>query len=228
MKKIVSIMAVVVLAASCQFVSVNGNAKDKIKVEYSFNNEVVIDTLDLAGFSAIVVSGQGDIDFVQAPEFLVVLQAKEGIAEKLDCYVKNGKLYLDRKKQERIKEHYRFTIHAPLLTAITVNGAADLKLGPYAANEDLEIEVNGAGDLDCREVCVPVFKIAVNGAGDIDASNMNVERLSVEVNGAGDAKLSGVADEVKLRLSGAGDIDARGLKANKINKEKNGVGKIRL
>ena len=227
MKKILSILSVAVLAASCQFVSVSGAARDAQTVK--FNGPVVTDTLNLKDFQTILVNGQGDVTFVQDDEFLVVLTANEGVAEKLDCRVEKGTLILEPEKEYRIRaKKYAFEVHAPYLTRLTVNGAADLKLGPYADEEDLRLEVNGAGDVSCQQVNVPKLKIVVNGAGDIDALDIQVDELVVEVNGAGDAKLTGEARKAILHLSGAGDIDASRLKTDQVEKRKNGVGSIRL
>lgn len=233
MKKLVPFFALVLLACSCEFVSYSGNAsadKSGFRIDLdTHSGETVHDTLDLKDFNKITVNGQGNIDFVQSPDFLVVLHAEEGVAERLNCYVRNGRLVLERKDRSLpMRAKYSFTIQAPLVTKICVNGAADLDMASYMADENLDIEVNGAGDLKCSGIIVPGFNIMVNGAGDIDASDILVDALSVEVNGAGDAKLSGEAQTASFRLSGAGDIDARDLKAQKVEKQKNGVGKIRL
>lgn len=227
MKKTMLLMATVVLAASCQFVRISGAAAQSSS-QY-FRGPVVTDTLDLKDFSAITVNGQGDVDYIQSPDYLVILTANEGVSEKLDCRVENGRLILEPQHGVKIRaDKYAFTIYAPCVKDLTINGAADLNLGPYATDEDLHVHVNGAGDIVCKQVCVPDFQITVNGAGDIEALDMNVETLTVSVNGAGDARLSGEAGIASLRLSGAGDINATGLKAGEFQQTKNGVGRIRL
>ena len=228
MRKISTFALALLAAVSCQFVSFTGEAASTSKSK-ALRGPVVVDTLDLKDFNAIVVNGSADVKFMQSDEFLVELTANEGVLEELDCRVEDGSLILAFQHLKKVRaEHFNFLIKAPQLNAITVNGAADLDILNYASDAKLELEVNGAGDLDVKNVLVPALTIELNGAGDITVADLETEYLSVEVNGAGDAVLSGHAAEASIRISGAGDIDARKLKMDKYEQSKHGVGRIRL
>ncbi|MBO4635302.1 MAG: DUF2807 domain-containing protein [Bacteroidales bacterium] len=225
-KMILSLMAVLALT-SCKFVSVSpGHISADAVV---LIGETVVDTLDFKDFHAITIIGQADVDFVQADEYLVVLTATEGVLEYVDDKVEDGTLILSTKKRTHVRsDKYRYTIHAPELTSVTVNGAADLNVSSYLSDKDLKVEVNGAGDIDMTEVNVPNLGIQINGAGDIVCKALEAGSLEVEVNGAGDAKLSGHVGRADFSVNGAGDIDARHLVCENVTKSKHGVGSIKL
>lgn len=226
MKKTLILLAAAAMLTSCKFIAFNGDPSDRHLV-FKGGPEVV-DTLDLKDFNAIRVNGQGDIEFIQSDTYKVILTSNEGVLEQLDCRVEDGTLVLSRKEHvQLVADKYEFTIYAPVLTALTVNGAADMDLSSYKSHEPLTISVNGAADLELENVQVPALSVSVRGAGDLELKDMDVDRLSVEVRGASDVVLSGRAREVSLSISGAGDIDARNLEADVWKTEKNGMGKVR-
>ena len=190
---------------------------------------VITKSFDFTGFEAITVNGGADLDLIQG-DFQVSVKANEDVFDHLDYEVTDGVLVIKTKNDVGIRaEEYDITVSLPVLTAITVNGAADFDLkNGYTADSDLDIEINGAGDLDITGITVPSLNIVVNGAGDIDINDMNVQKLSVIISGAGDVDLSGKASSASFNVSGAGDIDARNLDCDDVHTHKSGVASIRL
>jgi len=224
MKKIASFALATVLLASCQFVSYTGHSQNAYKAK----GPVETKAMDLKDFNAITINGHADILFTQGPEFGVEVTTHADAFEKLDYYVQGSTLVLQTKDKVQLRSQtLDVVITAPTLTAVEVNGAADLKLGGYESDQPLKIEVNGAGDMNLNGVTVPALSIEVNGAGDIDVLGLDAAKLSLDVNGAGDAKVSGKAGEADIQISGAGDIDVRGLQCENLNTRKSGLGKIK-
>ncbi len=185
---------------------------------------------ELTGFNNIVVQGSADIFLVQQPECKVTVRANEEVFQYLDYVVEDGTLIIQNKDRVNVAaETYDITICLPSLSAITVNGAADVKwISPYTSEDDMAIKVNGAGDLELGGVSVPSLSIVVNGAGDVDASSLDVDTLAITVNGAGDVLVSGVSDTAFFKVNGAGMIDARKLDCEAVETKRAGVAVIRL
>ena len=223
MKKIVVILACVLAMSSC-VIRVGDSGK-----KVTCKGPVITKSFDLTGFEAITVNGGADLDLIQG-DFQVSVKANEDVFDHLDYEVTDGVLVIKTKNDVGIRaEEYDITVSLPVLTAITVNGAADFDLkNGYTADSDLDIEINGAGDLDITGITVPSLNIVVNGAGDIDINDMNVQKLSVIISGAGDVDLSGKANSASFNVSGAGNIDARNLDCADVQTHKSGIASVRL
>ena len=185
---------------------------------------------EFTGFHSIVVQGSADIFLIQQEKEEVTVRANQEVFQYLDYEVKDGTLYIKNKDKVSIAaDTYDITIGIPHLEAMTVNGAADVKmLSPYTSEADMAIKVNGAGDLELGGVSVPSLSIVVNGAGDVDAAELDVDTLAVTVNGAGDVLVSGVSDVAFFKVNGAGMVDARGLACEAVETKRAGVAVIRL
>lgn len=231
MKRVVSLIGAAMLCAACVFpinglngVTVNNGKKVTCK------GPVITKELDLSGFDAITVNGSSDMELFQGESFQVVVKANEEVFDYIDYKVEDGVLILETKDQVNIRaEEYDVTITLPVLKELIVNGAADVDIKKgYAASENLNVQVNGAGDFDLSGIAVPSLSFTLNGAGDIEADGLDVDKLSVAVNGAGDINVSGKAGKASFRISGAGDIDARGLDCESVTTHKSGMASIRL
>ena len=249
MKKTIILLAAAVAFCSCQINFGNG-IKGIHTLTVRCNGEVQEKTYDLKDFNEIMVKGQANVKFAQAESFLVSVKANEEVFEYLELEVNDGELVISTQNGVNIlAKTYEVMVTAPLLTDVTVSGAADLDLTDgYTADEDLDIDVNGAGDLQLVGVSVPSMDITINGAGDLDVVNAKVKELDVTVNGAGDVsidnvtagsvsittrgagavKISGTADQADYHVAGAGSVDARYLKCESTTTAKHGAASIKL
>ena len=213
MKKTILLAATALLCASC--FHVNKNFKGEASVVKG-EGPAIIHSFDFRDFDRIEINGQGNVTFQQAETFSVSLCTQENILDYLSYRVEGRTLILESERHHTIRtDTYAVTVTAPVLTAITVNGAGNLDFpAGLRQEEDLKIEVNGAGDLSLSAVECGALSILVNGAGDIQADGLAVGDLRIEVNGAGDVTVSGKADNATLTVNGAGDIDARNLEVS--------------
>ncbi len=219
---------IALLAAALCSCTFNVNTSGKI---VRCKGPIQVKTLEeITGFNSIVVQGAADLFLIQQAECEVTVRANEEVFQYLDYQVVDGTLYIQNKDRVNITaDTYDITIGLPSLTAITVNGAADVKWkSPYTSEKDMAIKVNGAGDLELGGVSVPALSIVVNGAGDVDAASLDVDTLAITVNGAGDVLVSGVSDTAFFKVNGAGMVDARNLDCEAVETKRAGVAVIRL
>lgn len=229
MKKFIFLALSSLLCVSCFQVNMNykTGGKNAIKGE----GPVMTKSLDFKDFDALCVTGNADVVFTQADDWEVTLSTQENIFDELDYKVVNGVLLIQAKNNRIIMaDSYDLTIRAPGLKRIEVNGATEFEIpAGLRTDGDLEIEVNGAGDLDFTGIACRELNIEANGASDIDVRDIDVQTLNVEINGLGDVSVGGKAGTASFEVSGAGDIDARGLDvAGEVKRRSSGLASIRL
>ncbi len=228
MKQILYMAATALLCASCFHVNTNWTGgKNAIKGE----GPVVSKSFDLKDFDQVVINGHADVTFTQSDTYEVTLRAQENIFDYVDYRVDGTTLILELKDKRSVRStDFDVTLKAPALKRLEVNGAADFDIpAGLACDGDLQIEVNGAGDLSFNAVRCNNLSITANGAADVDLQALGVKKLKVEVNGAGDVNIDGNAGEADLSVNGAGDIDATGLQvAGAVSKHASGIAKIKM
>ena len=228
MKNILYMAASMLLLSSCFHVNTNWTGgKNAIKGE----GPVITKSFDLKDFDRIVINGQADATFTQSDTYEVTLRAQENVFNYVDYRVEGTTLILELKDKRTVRStDFDLTIQAPALKGIEINGAADFDIpAGLTSDADLQISVNGAGDLTFNALRCKDLSVMANGAADMDLKTIDVQKLKVEVNGAGDVNIDGKAAEADLTVNGAGDIDATGLQvAGKVSKHAAGIAKIQL
>lgn len=171
-------------------------------------------SIDLgADFQAIEVNGGFDMKLVDAP-CAVAVKANNDAFDYLEFKVReDGTLVIGTKDQVNIAaEECLLTVSSENIGKLVINGALDLE---YTCSreftEPLDIEVNGAGDMELEKFIGPALSVSINGAADLDISELSTKSLVVSINGAGDVDVAGEADDASFSVNGAGAIDATKL-----------------
>ena len=228
MKKFLYLAATALVCASCFHVNTNyKGGKNAINGE----GNVISKSFDFKDFDQIVINGHADVDFTQSSTWEVTVRTQENVLEWLDYKVEGTTLVIEAKDRRDIRaKTYEIAIQAPELKKLTVNGATDFNVKGLRMDGDLDVQVNGAGDLDFDSITCNSLSIEVNGAADANLTSVDIlKKLKVQVNGAGDVDITGNAMNVSLEVNGAGDIDATGLKvAGEVKKHAAGLARISM
>ena len=228
MKRIFYIAAMALLCSSCFHVNTNYTGDiNPIKG----TGPVISKTFDFKDFDTIEINGGADVTFTQAEGYEVTVRTQESIFDWLDYKVEGSKLVLQVKDKRSVRaEVFDIVIQAPELNKVVVNGASDFDIKGLRIDGDLDVQVNGAGDLDFDQIACDSFTVQVNGAADANLTSIDIRKtLKVEVNGAGDVDITGRTQDVSLDVNGVGDIDATGLKVDgEVKQHKAGIATIRL
>lgn len=246
MKAFTILAAVSILALpSCKIFSTNVNFLAE-RVEASEN--YITKTYTVQDFDAISCSVVCEMVYTDGATALTI-EAPDNILEHIIVAVnEDGRLKIDTDGSRFVKlsKDIVLTISSPKLKAIDLNGKVDFSAPGIIKANDLDISINGAGDLEIHELEANAVGIEVNGAADsrialVKCSKLDVEingagdcdisgkmgEVAVEINGAGDCTLSGEAGSSNVSINGAGDIDVSNLKTDKMKSSTNGVGKVR-
>jgi hypothetical protein len=184
----------------------------------------------VGAFSAVVLSGSPDVIVTTGAGPSVVAQGADSDLDRLDIKVEGGRLIIATKSGSwnwSSRDGVTVRVSAPNLTAASISGSGDMKVGAVKGN--FEGRISGSGDLQIASVDAPSLSLSISGSGDIsvgggrcgagnltitgsgdiDAGRVRCETLSVSSTGSGDvsAQASGTAT---VRTTGSGDISVTG------------------
>lgn len=222
MKKIAIILSLTMILSSCVSI-VRGGKTVKC------GGDVVEKAMDFSDFTGITVEGAAHIDFIRSDEFNVAVSANQEVFDYLDYRLKGRDLVIATKDHVNISATlYKVLVQTPFIRTINIEGAAEIHFpGGYRSDENLEIEIDGAGKLDFNGIEVPTLDLNINGAGEFALNNIKVENLVVDLKGAGRGTVTGTADNAKLSVAGTANIDASGLQCPNIEKHVEGLAIIK-
>jgi len=153
---------------------------------------------ELAEFTSIEFSGQGDVLLVQTDDHTLTIEADDNILPLLKSEVSDGvlKLWTDTGKPAALKPQ------VPIRYEI---GFEKLE----------ELDISGAGNFRCDKLKGKEFTISLSGAGDI-GMRLDLAKLTARISGAGEVELTGKAGEQDIKVSGAGEWNGRELKSDAV------------
>lgn len=189
----------------------------------------VTESRDHASFEKIIIKDAGlGLDVRVGKEFSVTLKGPEKWIKRMTTSVENNALVISRtKKKEKsinIDSDNRIIITMPKFTALEVNGAVDADISGVDS-ENLNFEVNGAGNIEITGKCVKL-NIDLNGAANFEGEDLKCEDVYVEINGAGNVEVYG-SKSAALDINGMGNIDLYG-NPEKVSKDKSWFSNITI
>ena len=259
MKRILFAAATFVALSSCSFIRIDTKTlmtmfeeegidlSESPKKAVSASGPVVTEVRDgLPEFTGIESSIPIDIEYSQGDQY-VSISAPNNVMPYISTEVVNGtlKIKFSGARVKNVKD-IGAVIRTPDLRSVDLNGAGDIEMKGHVEISQIDIAINGAGDVDIDDLTVNSFQIDVNGAGDIEieriacesfgadisgAGDMSIDSieaasLRVGLSGAGDCTLAGHVTEADLSVNGAGSVDVRNLRIDHENSNVNGFAKI--
>ena len=173
-------------------------------------------------FHAVHLDGVGTLVLRPGKEPRVTVRGDDNFVGRVATTVSDGVLQITSPSRIRPKVPLRYTVEAPALDAVTLDGAGKVEAegltGPRfrllldgAARarlagqvETAEIEVSGAGKVDARALRARRVTVELSGAG--SATVFASERLEATISGAGHVRYAGHPKEVVPEVSGAGSV----------------------
>lgn len=205
---------------------------------------------ELGQFKEIELNGGADMVYRKGAPSLRI-EAPAEILKLIRVVNNNGRLIVN---QEEFQKHtfittdyqVRIICTSPEINYIVLNGSGDINIDSLSTTQ-LQLEINGAGDVSYRRGTAGVVKLTLNGSGDFDieglsgkvlqlnlngAGDADFERIdfdevAIDIEGAGDVAISGKARKAMLRCTGAGEIDAEKFSCPDMTTSADGIGKIK-
>lgn len=234
MKRIFSIM--MALAFVFAFAACNAsNAKEGLDAKngksISYDGRKVTKQLkSLPYFNKVVLDGALDVEFSQASRGGVAIKGRKSIVENVKVKVKNQTLYLslDEKDWFRVDHSEKADIYvsSPDLISVVMRGAGDFEAKNLLDTDTLNVELNGAGNIDFDRIVCDEAYLIVKGAGNLEVDKLTANRTKIAMLGVGNADVEFVnAGHVDCLLSGVGNIDLEGT-VKSLSKNVRGTGNI--
>ncbi|MBR9832093.1 DUF2807 domain-containing protein [bacterium] len=184
-------------------------------------------TIDLPSFRKIKLSSSIEVYLTQAttqsvsikaPQEIIDLLSKEVVADQWDiefdeCFNSQSKVavYIALPHIEQLTVNGSGSIIGKsdfILSdlEITINGSGDVKMEMNA--DEVEINIKGSGDILLAGVANET-DISVMGSGDVQAFKLETKESEVEIKGSGDVKVN-VSESLEVGIYGSGDVQYKG------------------
>lgn len=191
------------------------------------SGNVITETRDVSGFSAIDLAGQGRVEITFGDTESLVIEAEDNLMPLLTSDVSGGTLELGTTENINPTEDIVYSVTVVSLDGLFVSGSGEI-LAPDVEGDSLELDVSGSGelllsDLDIDAVAAEIggsgsielsgvasqLDASISGSGTLDAEALSVDRADVSISGSGDAVVD-VSDELVADISGSGSIEYLG------------------
>lgn len=170
------------------------------------SGEIVGETRDVGSFTSIEVSGAVDVVLVVEPgaDVEVVVNYDDNLLDQIVTRVEGDTLLVATEGNVSTFGGGRFvSVTTDHLEGISVSGASDLDGSGELVGYQLDVE--GASDVNLRELTAEIVELDVSGASDVRVyASTSVDG---EVSGASDVRIYGDPDTVQVDSSGASDVN---------------------
>jgi hypothetical protein len=160
------------------------------------------------GVTAVVLATSGTLTVEHGTEQSLTVTAGAYVLPHLTSDVRDGVLVLDTDDSPRWgpqgSVEYRLVV--PDLESVRVDGSGSVAAGPdLAAGDELEVVLDGSGDVRFDDVDVETLDLSIAGSGDVEiAGSADRQRVSIEGSGRYTADEL-TSREAQIGLEGSGD-----------------------
>ncbi len=186
------------------------------------SGHLVTETRDVADFTGVVIDCAFDVHIRFGSETRVELTYDDNLIERIETEVRRGRLVLDCARDTDSDRVCEVRITVPRIETLEIGGAADVDIRGFEGGE-FTYELHGAGDL-FLEGRVDELEIELQGAGSVDARDLVAGTVEVDLCGAGSVKVH-ATESFRGDLSGVGSIDVFG-DPRRVRERVSGIGSI--
>jgi hypothetical protein len=212
---------------------------------FMVNAQVAEQNREIGEFTGIHQTTSADVYISRGDTYTVRVKADEDIIDKLTTEVRDGVLHIGTEKggwrNVRVMEVY---ITMPRLDVLKNSGSGDISVKGDMPGNNLEIGINGSGDLDAafdvKNIEINIsgsgdvsfsgvrgnMNVKISGSGDIDGKELVLDECTITGYGSGDLEISGKAAVFIANISGSGDVNAYRLTAADVTVKCNGSGDV--
>ena len=186
-------------------------------------------TYEFTNFTNIEISDACRYDIQQSDNYSIVVSGHEYVIERMDIQQSGNTLSIGIKFIPFIStSDTRITITMPQLSKLSVMGACNGKATGFVSNDDMEISLSGASELDANvkagitrldlsgssritgDLTATDTEIKLTGASDLNMS-LNTGKTVMEISGSSDVRGTLQASDCRILLSGASSCEFTGL-----------------
>jgi hypothetical protein len=210
MKKVILAVFALGMLTSCSCSGLN--------VNFTHTEAQAEEQRSLTGFERIELFGSLDVKYMQADSFSVKVQAPVNALKKVETRVDGNKLVVRMKGDGKwinfgVADSRNVTVYvtSPDFLGIMLKGSGDFECQRLLDTDNLEISLQGSGDISFEDVICDRVDVSLVGSGDVELKNVKTQRSYINLVGSGDVKMNfDNSGMVEANLTGSGDITLNG------------------
>ena len=210
MKKVILAVFALGMLTSCSCSGLN--------VNFTHTEAQAEEQRSLTGFERIELFGSLDVKYMQADSFSVKVQAPVNALKKVETRVDGNKLVVKMKGDGKlinfgVADSRNVTVYvtSPDFLGIMLKGSGDFECQRLLDTDNLEISLQGSGDISFEDVICDRVDVSLVGSGDVELKNVKTQRSYINLVGSGDVKMNfDNSGMVEANLTGSGDITLNG------------------
>ena len=178
----------------------------------------------VSGFDRLDISHTFDADIIQSQTYGLVVELDDNLVEYLIIEQRGDTLLLGLEDDQSYNNiTLKAQISMPVLRAIELSGASDVKFTQFSSSNPFDVEISGAssveGDIEAGDVAIDLsgasdirlsgrgndLKLDASGSSEVDLSDFSVNNAELDLSGASDATVN-VSGRLDVSASGASDV----------------------
>ena len=173
------------------------------------SGQVVTETRQVSGFTAVDLSGSGEVIIEQGDTESLTIEADDNVQPRLTSEVSGSTLKLGKKRGFTINTQnpirYRVTVED--LTGVAVSGSGSVRAQDMTLRM-LAVDISGSGTVEISGSVVEQ-DIDVSGSGKYLAADLQSEKVTADIAGSGEVTVT-VSRELIVDISGSGTVTYSG------------------
>jgi len=186
------------------------------------NGKISTRTVKLSDVTGINLSISADILLVADSGESLIIEGESNLIQEIQLDQRGNMLKISSEPCLSTNKPITITIPVKTISELQINGSGSIRSGSKFIASDLELYINGSGDIDLAVDASDVVskvngsgniilkggaqkhRIQVNGSGDVKAENFATGFVNIIINGSGNCKVMATTGlNVKIRGSGS-------------------------
>jgi hypothetical protein len=187
----------------------------------------VSETRSLSSFEHVQADGDIEVTVIPSTSNKVIVSGYHNLVPVFETEVRGRTLHLrfaDEKYNVR-NNNISIILYTTSMTGFTINGSGEASIREGLEVGDMDLEVNGSGDIDIEGSYFNTMRLKINGSGTINARSAETDIAYADISGSGNIELT-VHEILDVKISGSGTVDYWGLPET-VNTEISGSGKVK-
>ena len=179
---------------------------------------LALEERQLKGFERIEQLGSLDVEYMQADTFSVRVEAPVDALKDVETVVEGNTLVVKMRGDGKLlnfgvsdADDVTVYVASPDFLGIELKGSGEFKSHGIVDTDNLDIVLNGSGDIVLDDVICDKVNVSLVGSGDVDVKHVKTLWAGVQLVGSGDVKMQfDNSGTVEATLTGSGDITLKG------------------
>jgi hypothetical protein len=167
------------------------------------------ETRNVSGFSAVSLSGSGDVRIEQTGQESLTIEAEDNLLPLLETYVDDGTLVLRTRPNTSIRptRTIRYRITVARLDSANISGSGSLR-ATGVDSDRFTTSISGSGSMTLTGKAKAI-DLSISGSGSYDAANLVSQTGRISISGSGSGVVN-TSEELEVAISGSGSIEVVG------------------